>query len=71
MKFNIFQREQIAQKGEKRARTRTYTIQKTVSGSWLPLWSQGFAVCLSPPCTDEPRIILKPGDLVKVTRWKK
>lgn len=44
---------------------------KKVSGSWIPLWSQGFAVCLSPPCTDEPRIKLEPGDLVKVTRWKK
>ncbi|XP_037045727.1 palmitoyltransferase ZDHHC6 [Bradysia coprophila] len=64
-------REQKAQKAEKRARTRTYSIVKKVSGSWIPLWSQGFSVCLSPPCTDEPRIKLEPGDMVKVTRWKK
>ena len=63
--------EQIAQKAEKRARTRTYAIQKRATGSWLPLWSQGFAVCISPPCTDEPRIRLDVGDIVKVTRWKK
>lgn len=44
---------------------------RRATGSWLPLWSQGFAVCLSPPCTDEPRIRLEIGDVVKVTRWKK
>lgn len=65
------QSEQIAQKAEKRARSRTYTIVRPASGSWLPLWSQGFAVCMSPPCTDEPRIVLAADDLVKVTRWKK
>lgn len=62
--------EQIAQKAEKRARTRTYTISKPVSGSWLPLWSQGWAVCTNPPYTDEPRIRLDVGDVVKVSRWK-
>lgn len=62
--------EQIAQKAEKRARTRTYTIRQPVSGSWFPLWTQGWAVCSSPPCTDEPRIQLAVGDTVKVSRWK-
>ncbi|XP_055616518.1 palmitoyltransferase ZDHHC6-like [Toxorhynchites rutilus septentrionalis] len=63
--------EQILQKTEKRARTRTYTISKPVSGSWMPLWTQGYKVCLSPPLTDEPRIKLFVGDVVRVTRWKK
>lgn len=66
-----FQIEQIEQKAEKRARTRTYTIIRRATGSWLPLWSQGFAVCLHPPCTDESRIRLEVNDVVKVTRWKK
>lgn len=68
---SILQIEQIAQKAEKRARTRTYTIKHGATGSWLPLWSQGLAVCLSPPCTDEPRIRLGVGDIVRVTRWKR
>lgn len=63
--------EQIAQKTEKRARTRTYIIQKAATGSWLPFWSQGIRVAFSPPCTDESRIKLDVGDIVKVTRWKK
>lgn len=62
--------EQIAQKAEKRARTRTYTIRQAVSGRWLPLWSQGWTVSCSPPCTDEPRIRLVVGDVVRVSRWK-
>lgn len=64
-------REQLAQKAEKRARTRRYRIISKVTGSWIPLWSQGFKVCLHPPCTDEPRIKLEPDDLVNVTRWRK
>uniref|UniRef100_A0A182K328 Palmitoyltransferase n=1 Tax=Anopheles christyi TaxID=43041 RepID=A0A182K328_9DIPT len=64
-------REQLAQKEEKRARTRTYTINRPSTGSWLPLFSQGVKVCLSPPLTDEPRIKLEVGDVVRVTRWRK
>uniref|UniRef100_A0A8D8JJQ5 Palmitoyltransferase n=1 Tax=Culex pipiens TaxID=7175 RepID=A0A8D8JJQ5_CULPI len=64
-------REQLKQKSEKRARTRTYSINRSVSGSWIPLWSQGCRVCLSPPLTDEPRIKLDVGDVVRVTRWRK
>lgn len=37
----------------------------------MPLWSQGFKVCIHPPLTDEPRIALDVGDLVNVTRWRK
>lgn len=42
-----------------------------MTGSWLPLWSHGFKVCLHPPLTDESRIALSEGDLVNVTRWRK
>lgn len=69
--LHSFQIEQIEQKLEKRARTRTYTIVRTATGSWFPLRSQGFAVCIHPPCTDEPRIRLHMDDIVNVTRWKK
>ena len=34
-------------------------------------FTQGCAVCYHPPCTDEPRIRLVPGSIVRVTRWKK
>ncbi|XP_053678454.1 palmitoyltransferase ZDHHC6 [Anopheles nili] len=64
-------REQLAQKEEKRARTRTYKINRPSTGSWIPLFSQGFKVCCSPPLTDEPRIKLAVGDVVRVTRWRK
>lgn len=66
-----YQMEQLAQKEEKRSRTRTYSIRKAATGSWCPLWSQGIIVGLNVPYTDEPRIRLNVGDTVKVTRWKK
>lgn len=37
----------------------------------MPLWSQGFKVCIHPPLTDESRIPLAVDDLVNVTRWRK
>lgn len=61
----------MAQKVEKRARTRRYRIVSKVTGSWLPLWSYGCKVCIHPPLTDEPRIALEVDDLVNVTRWRK
>lgn len=63
--------EQLEQKADKRQRTREYKIMRPYSGSWFPLWGQGFAVACRPPCTDEPRIFLSKGDVVKVTRWKR
>lgn len=63
--------EQLAQKDEKRMRTKTYTIVKRATGSWCPIWSQGCKVGCQPPFTDEARVPLEPGDVVKVTRWKK
>lgn len=62
--------EQLDQKLEKRARTRTYKIIRPTSGRFFPIFSQGAKVAFSPPCSDEPRIKLSPGDLVKVTRWR-
>lgn len=62
--------EQIAQKADKRARTRTYRVVGRATGSWLPVWSQGWRVAAHPPCTDEARIALQTGDVVAVTRWK-
>jgi len=63
--------EQLEQKAEKRMRTREYHIVKPYSGAVCPVFSFGFKVGCRPPCTDEPRIPLEAGDLVKVTRWKK
>lgn len=63
--------EQLAQKADKRHRTREYKITADYSGSWFPLYSMGFSVAIRPPCTDEPRIKLTKGDTVKVTRWKR
>nr|XP_014086739.1 palmitoyltransferase ZDHHC6 [Bactrocera oleae] len=63
-------REQIAQKAEKRARTKTFRCIRPATGRFLPLFSQGLRVCLSPPCTDEARIRLEPGDVIKVTRFR-
>eukprot|EP00092_Neocalanus_flemingeri_P024016 GFUD01026050.1.p1 GENE.GFUD01026050.1~~GFUD01026050.1.p1 ORF type:complete len:392 (-),score=118.92 GFUD01026050.1:316-1491(-) len=63
-------REQLKQKEDKRERTREYQIIMNYGGAWFPL-SQGVAVCCHPPCTDEPRIALQTGCVVRVTRWKK
>lgn len=62
--------EQLQQKIEKRARTRTYKVIRRTTGRYFPIFSQGAKVAFSPPCSDEPRIKLNPGDLVRVTRWR-
>ncbi|XP_022213767.2 palmitoyltransferase ZDHHC6 [Drosophila obscura] len=61
-------REQLAQKLEKRARTRTYRCIAPATGYWLPIVSQGLMVTVCLPCADDPRIVLQVGDLVQVTR---
>ncbi|CAG0889545.1 unnamed protein product [Cyprideis torosa] len=63
-------REQIKQKRRKRERAKEYEVQRAFSGAWLPL-AHGWRTLLSPPCSDDPRIPLAKGDVVKVTRWKK
>ncbi|CAL4122545.1 unnamed protein product, partial [Meganyctiphanes norvegica] len=62
--------EQLEQKAEKRARSREYQVVLAFSGWWFPCF-QGLGVCCHPPCTDEPRIAMQPGQSVIVTRWKK
>ncbi|KAL0882078.1 hypothetical protein ABMA27_000651 [Loxostege sticticalis] len=63
-------REQQAQKQEKRLRSRVCRITGSYSGRWLPLLQHPRAV-LHVPCTDEPRLPLQPGDLVRVTRQRR
>ncbi|KAJ4434327.1 hypothetical protein ANN_22884 [Periplaneta americana] len=63
-------REQQQQKCEKRQRTRTYAVVMNYSGSWVPV-SKGWRVLCHPPFTDEPRIALRKGDIVNVTRWRR
>ncbi|KAH8343523.1 hypothetical protein KR059_011985, partial [Drosophila kikkawai] len=60
--------EQLEQKKEKRARARSYKCISPATGYCLPIISQGIWVCMTIPCNDDPRIALKPGDLVRVTR---
>lgn len=62
--------EQIAQKMDKHARKKEYTIVENYNGSWFPI-SKGVRTCLSPPCSDESRIPLAVGDHIYVTRWRK
>lgn len=64
-------REQLAQKVDKRLRTRTFRCTRSVSGYWLPILSQGMMVTFCIPCTDEPRICLEPNDVIKVTRLQR
>ncbi len=51
-----FQLEQLAQKRDKRERTREYRIVRPFGGSWCPIWSQGFRVACKPPCTGQSRL---------------
>ncbi|XP_033244549.1 palmitoyltransferase ZDHHC6-like [Drosophila miranda] len=61
-------REQLAQKEQKRARTRTYRCIASATGYWLPIFSQGLMATICMPCADDPRIVVHKGDLVQVTR---
>ncbi|KAH8256955.1 hypothetical protein KR038_000279, partial [Drosophila bunnanda] len=60
--------EQLEQKKEKRARTHSFRCTRPATGYCFPIISQGIWVCMTLPCNDDPRIVLKPGDLVLVTR---
>ncbi|XP_039276617.1 palmitoyltransferase ZDHHC6 [Nilaparvata lugens] len=62
--------EQRSQKQEKRLRTRAYSVVRGYSGRWLPL-VHGWRVLTHPPFTDEPRIPLRVGETVLVTRWRR
>ncbi|RVE45830.1 hypothetical protein evm_009511 [Chilo suppressalis] len=63
-------REQQAQKLEKRLRSRVYRISEPYSGWWLPILTYPKAA-FNAPCTDEHRLVLKPGDTVRVTRQRR
>lgn len=62
--------EQKAQKEDKRIRSRLYTAVDTYGGRWFPLLSRPRAA-ISAPCTDESRLPLRPGDLVRATRQRR
>ncbi|KAH1019213.1 hypothetical protein HUJ04_009064 [Dendroctonus ponderosae] len=62
--------EQLKQKEEKQLRACHYQIIKPFSGYWFPIVF-GLKVCYGFPCTDEPRLKLDIGDVIRVTRWRK
>ncbi|XP_078658885.1 palmitoyltransferase ZDHHC6-like [Branchiostoma floridae x Branchiostoma belcheri] len=59
--------EQLLQKEDKRNRSVEFAIVDNYSGSWFPI-TKGIRVCCCIPCTEEPRIKVKRGDVVMVTR---
>ncbi|XP_052755491.1 palmitoyltransferase ZDHHC6-like [Galleria mellonella] len=63
-------REQQAQKMEKRLRARLFAAARPYSGRWLPLL-QFPAAAAAPPCSDEPRLPLRPGRLLRATRQRR
>lgn len=63
-------REQQAQKADKRVRARLYVCRAAYSGRWCPL-AQHPRAALAPPCTDEPRLPLAPGDALRATRHRR
>ncbi|XP_045488182.1 palmitoyltransferase ZDHHC6 [Pieris rapae] len=62
--------EQKAQKIEKQQRSRLFAAVSEYSGRWVPLLSRPRAA-LSAPCTDEPRLALRVGDVVRATRQRR
>ncbi|KPJ11805.1 putative palmitoyltransferase ZDHHC6 [Papilio machaon] len=61
--------EQIAQKEEKRQRSRLFVAAEGYGGQWVPLRRPRAA--LSAPCSAEPRLTLRPGDLIRATRQRR
>ncbi|XP_013164649.1 PREDICTED: palmitoyltransferase ZDHHC6 [Papilio xuthus] len=61
--------EQIAQKEEKRQRSRLFVAAEQYGGQWVPLRRPRAA--LAAPCSAEPRLQLRPGDLVRATRQRR
>ena len=62
--------EQLQQKLEKQERLVNYIVVKSFSGYWLPC-VHGPCTLLQVPCSDDPRIEVKPGDQVLVSRGTK
>ncbi|KAH8366169.1 hypothetical protein KR093_009915, partial [Drosophila rubida] len=63
-------REQLAQKQEKRERSRIYRCIRRATGHWLPIFSQGIKVTACVPCADDARIRVELNDLIRVTRTR-
>ncbi|XP_075971240.1 palmitoyltransferase ZDHHC6-like isoform X2 [Anticarsia gemmatalis] len=63
-------KEQKAQKQDKRVRSRLYVAVSSYSGRWVPLLSRPRAA-LAAPCTDEPRLPLSAGDVIRATRQRR
>ncbi|XP_037296535.1 palmitoyltransferase ZDHHC6 isoform X2 [Manduca sexta] len=63
-------REQQAQKLDKRLRSRLYTATHPYNGRWVPLVAHPRAAC-GAPCSDEPRLPLQPGDVLRATRQRR
>ncbi|CAK8683008.1 unnamed protein product [Clavelina lepadiformis] len=62
--------EQMKQKILKRNREVPFDVIRAYSGSWFPI-THGVSTCCCIPFTDEPRISVKPGDRIIVSRGSK
>ncbi|ESO04776.1 hypothetical protein HELRODRAFT_191722 [Helobdella robusta] len=62
--------EQIQQKCEKRTRSVLFVVHRKYSGSYLPV-TFGCRTCYCQPCFDEPRLKVKEGERVLVTRLRR
>ncbi|XP_038614171.1 palmitoyltransferase ZDHHC6 isoform X3 [Tachyglossus aculeatus] len=62
--------EQLKQKADKRVRSVQYRAMEDYSGACCPL-NKGIKTFFTTPCTEEPRIELRKGDLILVTRGLK
>ena len=62
--------EQLKQKKLKNARLVLFNVTREYSGCWVTLM-HGCRTCICLPCTDEPRIAIKPGQQIVVSRGTK
>lgn len=62
--------EQLKQKADKRVRSVQYRVIEDYNGACCPI-TKGFKTFYNTPCTEEPRIQLKKGELVSATRGLK
>jgi len=62
--------EQMEQKKEKRQRSVMFAVNRPFNGALCPL-SHGARVCCCPPCMDEQRLKVQPGDQVLISRMRK
>ena len=62
--------EQLQQKLEKRDRLIRFDVIHAYSGHWIPV-THGVCTAIRLPCTDEPRVAIKPGEKIMVSRGTK